>query len=230
MSTTKVAPAACAIFATAAMSMTSSTGLVGLSRKNVLVFGANRFSPLVEIGAVDEGRGDAEARQEILDHPAARAEQRLRGDDVIAGLELPDQRSRHRRHAGRGRARRFGPLEGRHPALEHRDRRIGETRIEEAGLFALEARLALLGTVVDKALGEKQGFRGFAELRAHAAGVDEFGFGTIAARGRGHGDLQQKSRPECFRAGFLQVPRPFSDLFNVAASRPAQIDHGTTRS
>ncbi len=33
--------------------------------------------------------------------------------------------------------------------------------------------------------------------------LDEFGFGTIAARGRGHGDLQQKSRPECFRAGFL---------------------------
>jgi hypothetical protein len=159
--------------------------------------------PLVEIGAVDEGRSDTETRQEILDHPAARAKQRLGGDYVIAGLELPDQRSRYRRHAGRSRTRCLGSLERRHAALEHRDRRVGKARIEEAGLFAFETRLALLGALVDEALGEEQGFRGFAKRRAHAAGVDEFGFGAIAARGRGHGDLQQKPRPECFRAGFL---------------------------
>jgi hypothetical protein len=81
---------------------------------------------LVEIGAVDEGRRDTESRQEILDDPATRAEQRLRGHHVIAGPQLPDQRGRHGRHAGRGRACRFGPLEGCHPPFEHRDGRIGE--------------------------------------------------------------------------------------------------------
>ena len=41
--------------------------------KERLGIGAYRLLPLVEIGAVDEGRGDAEARQEILDDPATGA-------------------------------------------------------------------------------------------------------------------------------------------------------------
>jgi uncharacterized protein YggE len=37
---------------------------------------AHRRAPGVEVGAVDQGRGDAEARQQLLDDIEARAEQR----------------------------------------------------------------------------------------------------------------------------------------------------------
>ena len=81
----------------------------------------HRVAPLVEVGAVDQRRGNAEARQIIFDDVAAGAEQRLCADDVIAAFELAGQRQRHRRHAGRGRARGFGALERRHALLEHRN-------------------------------------------------------------------------------------------------------------
>ena len=101
------------------MSITSSVGLVGVSRKNALVFGRTAFFHCAEIGAVDQRRGDAEARQPFLDHPAAGAEQRLRRDDVVAGAHQAHQRGGHRRHAGRGRARGLGAFERRHALLEH---------------------------------------------------------------------------------------------------------------
>ena len=149
---------------------------------------------------------------------------------MIAGLELADQRQRHRRHSGRGRARGLGALECRHALLEHRHGRIGEARILEARLFALEAGLGLRGTVVDVALGEKQCFRGLAELRAQRAGMDEAGFrgGSDRVRTRTSALLWPKKKPgreEYPRAGHKR-PRPFSDLFYVAASRPAQMTTG----
>ena len=192
----------------------------------------HRLAPLVEIGAVDQRRGNAVARQIILHDVAARAEQRLRRDHVVAGLDLAGERQRHRRHAGRGRARRFGAFERRHARLEHRHRRIGEARVLVAGLFVLEAPLGLGGAVVDIALGEKERLGGFAELRAQRAGMDEAGLGTIANwRGRGHGALlgrvkQNKTRPGGNPRAGLTRPRPFSNLFYVAASRPAQMTTG----
>ena len=73
----------------------------------------HRLAPLLQISAVDQRARNAVARQEILDHVAARSEQRFRRDDMIAGLELAEQRDRYRRHAGRGRARGFRALEAR---------------------------------------------------------------------------------------------------------------------
>ena len=54
--------------------------------------------------------------------------------------------------------------------------------------------------VVDVALGQKQGLRGLAELRAKNAGMNETGLGAVAiVRGRGHVGLllakQNKTRP-----------------------------------
>ena len=49
------------------------------------------------------------------------------------------------------------------------------------GLLALEARLGLLGAVVDKALRQEQRLGGLAELRAQRAGMDEAGFGAVAS-------------------------------------------------
>ncbi len=111
--------------------------------------------PGVEICAVDEGRGDAETRQQLLDHIETRAEQGPRGDDVVARPELAHKRGGDGGHAARRRARGLRPLKQRHPPLEHRDRRIGEARVDEAGILALEARLRQLHRVVEIALGEE---------------------------------------------------------------------------
>ena len=140
----------------------------------------HRLAPLVEIEAIDQRGRNAVARQQVFHHVAARSEQRLRGDHVIAGFERRQNGRRHRGHAGRGGARRFGAFEFDHAPLEHRDVGIGKARIKKAGLFALEPRLALLGGVVDKALRQKQRLGCFAELRAQASGMDQPGFGTVS--------------------------------------------------
>ena len=62
---------------------------------------AHRRAPLVEIEAIDDGRRDAVARQVFLDHVEVGAEDRLRRNDVIAGLDLAEDRQRHRGHARR---------------------------------------------------------------------------------------------------------------------------------
>ena len=165
----------------------------------------------------------------VLDDVAAGAEQRLGGHDMVAGAQLPHQGGVDRRHAGRGRARGLRAFERAHALLEHRHRRIGEARILVARLLALEALLGLGGGLVDVALGEEQRLRGLAELRAQRAGVDEAGLETVGlGSGRGHEGLlvpNKKPGRKYLRRGHTR-PRPFSDLFNVAASRPAQMTTG----
>src|SRR6202171_3439476 len=56
--------------------------------------------------------------------------------------------------------------------------------MEKAGILALEPRLALLGAVVDKALGQEQRLGCFTELRAQGSGMHQPGFGTVAGGGR----------------------------------------------
>ena len=189
----------------------------------------HRVAPLREVRAVDQRRGDAIARQEILHHVAARAEQLLRRDHMIARLHLAEQRNRHRRHAGRGRARRFGALERRHARLEHRDRRIGEARILVARLLVLEAPLGLRGRLVDIALRQEQRLGGLAEFGAQDAGLNETCLGPVVRRRHvcllatnkkpGLGKSQMPGRGS-------RVPGLLAPLFNVAASRPAQMTTG----
>ena len=88
------APIALASLATAAMSTTSSVGLVGLSRKNSLVFGRTAFSQLSMSRAIDQRGLDAVSRRQRLDHPAAGAEQGARRDDMVAGPQLAQDRRR----------------------------------------------------------------------------------------------------------------------------------------
>ena len=168
--------------ATAAMSITSSVGLVGLSRKAVLVLGRIAAFHAARSVPSTKRRGDAETRQQLLDDVKTRAEQRPRRDDMVAGLELAHQRRGHRRHAAGGGARRLGALEQRHALLEHGDGRIGEARIDEARRVAFEARLGLRHRVVEIALGEEQRLRGLLELRTHRAAVHQTGGGAQRAR------------------------------------------------
>ncbi len=99
---------------------------------------------------------------------------------MIAGLELTEHRGGDRGHAARRGARRFGAFEQRHALFEHGDGRIGETRVDEPGLFVLEAPLGLLHGFVYEALGEKQSLGGLAESRAQNASVNQLGGGATA--------------------------------------------------
>ena len=60
---------------------------------------------------------------------------------------------------------------GREPVLQHRDRGIGEARVDEAFLAAAEARRGLLGAVEDEARGEEQRLGVLVELGAPLAGA-----------------------------------------------------------
>jgi hypothetical protein len=142
--------------------------------------------PGPEVASVDEGRGDAEAGKQVLDHVAAGAEQLACGDDVVACPQLAHERGRDRRHPARRCARRLGALERRHAGLEHGDRRVREARVDEAGVLALEASLAILGRGVDVALREEQRLRGLAEGRAQRARVDEQRVEIAVEGQRGH--------------------------------------------
>ena len=89
-----------------------------------------------------------------------------------------------RRHAGGGGARGLGAFQQAHALLEHGDGRVGEARVDEAGVLVLEAGLGLLGAVVDEGLGEEQRLRRLAELRAQRAAVHEQRLGAPVADGR----------------------------------------------
>ena len=115
---------------------------------------ADGLLPLREVGAVDERRLDAEARQQILDDVETGAEKRPRRDDVIAGLDLRKHGGGDGGHAGGGGARGFRALEQAHARLEHGHGRIGEARIDEARIVALETRLGSLGGGIGEALRE----------------------------------------------------------------------------
>ncbi len=150
--------------------------------------GAHGLAPGLEVAAVDQGRGDAEARTERLDDVAAGAEHGAGGDDVVAGLEEGKERGGDGGHAGRGRARDLGALEQAKALLEHGDGGIAEAGVLVARVLVLEAGLGLLGARVDVALGEEEGFGGLAELGAEHAAVDELGVG-MPGRGVGRGRL-----------------------------------------
>src|SRR5207244_498639 len=134
-------------------------------------------------------------------------------------------------HSGRGRARGGRAFERHHALLEHGDGRVGEARILIAGLLVLEALFRAERGLVDVALREIKRLAGLRELRAQDTGMHELGFGAIASLGghghRGSPQSNKKTRPEKLRR--VPCPRPFSYLFYVAASRPAQMTTGITR-
>jgi len=83
---------------------------------------------------------------------------------MIAGPNLRQQARGDGGHpAGRG-ARRLGAFQQAHALLEHRDGRIGEARIDEAGIIALEPRLGRLHRRIGEALRQKQRLGQFAKL------------------------------------------------------------------
>src|SRR6516162_1350903 len=127
------------------------------------------------VAAVDERRGNAEARTKVLHDVAARAKQRACGHDVVAGLEKAEQRCGDRGHARRRGPRRASALQQTHALLEHGDGGVGVAAIDEATL-ALETLLGFLGRSVDIALGEEERLGGLAKGGAQTAAVHEARF------------------------------------------------------
>ena len=78
------------------------------------------------------------------------AEDAARRDEVVARLEQSQGECRDRGHARRGRHAGLSALEGREPALEHRDRGIGEARVDVARLFVGEAPRGFRGASSDR--------------------------------------------------------------------------------
>ena len=84
------------------MSITLSSGLVGVSTQISLVSGRSAARDRVEVGLVDEVVGEPEAGQHLVDQPVGAAVEVERQDQVVAGVE-------------RGGEQRVG---GGHPARE----------------------------------------------------------------------------------------------------------------
>src|SRR6516165_617587 len=143
--------------------------------------------------------------------------------------------SRDRRHAARSASCGFGAFERTHPFLEHVHGGIGIAAIDEAFFVALEPRLGLLGGCIDVARVEEDRFRGLAELAPERTLVHEPGCLTPSLRRlvlvfpcrHGHPPLRLTGAQKTRNFGSSPKDRdfshgPFSDLFNVAASRPAK--------
>ena len=188
----------------------------------------HRLFPFLRLGAVDQRRLDTVFRHQRLDHPAARAEQRARRHDVIAGPCRAQQRCRDRRHAGRRGARILGAFQRAHALLEHVDGRVGVARIDEARLFALEARFGRFRAFVDVALRQEHRLRRLAETRSQGAGMHQGGLGSqFAFAGTGHdGCLKNKktgreSRVPVHERGLGPINGPLATCLTwLQADRP----------
>ena len=119
---------------------------------------------------------------------------------MVAGAEVADQGGGDGGHAARGAARGFRAFQPAHALLEHRHRRVGVARIDEARIVALEAGLGRLGIGVDEALGQEHGFRGLAELRPHRAAVHQFCGGAITFLSVSHGGISGSNNKNPGRA------------------------------
>ena len=99
---------------------------------------------------------DPEARHPFRQDPAAGAEQRAAGHDVVAGPHQALQGHMHSGHAGGRGAAGLGSLQQGQAVLEHLRRRIAEALVDEPWLLAGEPLIGRAGGVVGEALGEEE--------------------------------------------------------------------------
>lgn len=133
------------------------------------------IAPRSRIGAVNKDAVDAKRWQDLTDDVLARPEQRARSDQPIACFEKARHGGKHGRHAAGRRLAERGPFQQRHAVLEHLYRRIGEARIYEALVGAVEGALGLLGRAVDVTRGHEQRFAGFIETAALGSAAHQKG-------------------------------------------------------
>ncbi len=166
LSTTTCAPAAWAMSQTARTSTISCMGLDGDSKNTAAAGRRQRLLPLRRVGSVDELRGDAPPRQDLVEDDEARPEQAPSPPPPGHPPPAAHRGGEHRRHAGgRGEAR-LRPLQQPQPLGEHLDGRVAVARVDEAVDVAGERRLRVGRGRVHVARGQVQGLRGLVEPRA----------------------------------------------------------------
>ena len=105
------------------------TGIAQRFAEQQPCFGPNRASPQIEIARIDECRRNAEPRQRELKQIVRAAIKRAGRDDMRAGAHQRDDCEVQRGLAARRRNRADAILERRDALLQHRARRIGNTRV-----------------------------------------------------------------------------------------------------
>ena len=148
-STSSGSSASCAIFATAGMSSTSRPGLPSVSPKSRRVLRPDRPSSILEIPGIDERRLDAEALQRVAEQVVRAAVERARGDDVAARAHQRGDREVQRRLARSGGDGADAAFERRDALFEHRDRGVGDARVDVPRALHVEERRGVLGVAED---------------------------------------------------------------------------------
>ena len=118
LSTASSAPAPCASSASAAMSHTSVSGLVGVSANSRRVFGPQRRAPFRQVGLRHEAGLDAELAELLAEQIERGAEHRARADHMVARLQQAHAHHQDRAHAAGRADGRLGAFERRQALLE----------------------------------------------------------------------------------------------------------------
>ncbi len=126
---------------------------------------------------------DAEARQRVVEQVVRAAVERARRDDVLARAEERDDREVQRRLPARRGDGAHAAFERRDALFEHRDRRIGDARIDVARALHVEQRRGVIAVRKDER-------RGLVDRRRARAG------GGVGRRAR-----VQRERVEAVRLG-----------------------------
>ena len=153
--------------------------------------GRDLLGERIGIARIDEGRGDAEARQGQPHHVAAAAIDRGRGDDVAALPHQGGDRDVQRRLAARHRERADAAFEGCDAFLEHRHGGIGDAAVDMAADLEVEQAGGVLdiaedigGRLVDRH-GARAGHRigPLARMQRECVKLEEIGVGHEALPG-----------------------------------------------
>ena len=102
LSTASSAPAPCAMSASARMSQTSVSGLVGVSANSSLVFGLQRRAPLGRRRSATRSWSRRRTCAKSWQQLDGGAEHALRADHVVAGLQQAHDQQQDGRHAAGG--------------------------------------------------------------------------------------------------------------------------------
>ena len=180
LSTTSGMPASCAMSAIAARSQTTPSGFEALSTKIALV--RLRSARLNSAGLVGSTKRapPAEFRKGLAELGDRAAIEPGRGDQLVAGLHQVEQRDELGGMAARHGAGRGAALECCDALLEHRDRGVGDARVDVAEALQVEQRGGMVDVVEHEGGGlvDRRGARTGGRI-GRGAGVDRQGLETV---------------------------------------------------